>query len=63
MQAVKQDQQSDQHVWAMTYIPHKGTSNIWKGEILSTAANQHALPAPAEHDIHPPFIVQEAKAP
>ena len=41
----------------MTYIPHKRTPDIWKGEILFAAADQHALPAPAEHDIHPPLIV------
>ena len=47
----------------MTYIPHKGASDIWKREIVFAAADQHALPATAEHDIHPPLIVQEPKAP
>lgn len=40
----------------MTYIPHKCTPNVWKGEILFAAADQHALPTPAEHDIHPPLV-------
>ena len=42
---------------ATTYIPHKCTPDIWKGEILFAATDQHALPASAEHDIHPPLVV------
>lgn len=63
MQAIKGNQWCEQHKLTVTYIPHKGAPDICEGEVLSAATNQHALPASAEHDIHPPLIVQETKAP
>lgn len=63
MQAVKGSQWVNQQALGVTYIPHKCIPNMLKGKIFSAAADQHALPTPAEHNIHPPLIIQETKSP
>lgn len=59
----KKCEQGNKYALTMTYIPNKCVANIWNGKVFFAAADQHTLFTTAEHDIHSPFICQEAKAP